>query len=737
VRHASGPLPGYDKLRFYAAGQRYWRGSGTAWFEGFKETDDAFAYNTFTTTGLDAGTSMTDTVRLGMNIAPGRYPGYSQTGWTFNGNMVWDLKALRVKVGGTYNAQRYQDGATEPTILLVDPARQYLYKYNNYSAYVNLTHTVNPTMYYTLNVNMFTNQNKSGDPWLGWDRADWPSWGDPIVNPALADTSQIKSLNAPGNFTMSMPGTPMATFEKNYTNLMGGKLDITKQVGSSHEFKVGGEVNYYTLLRYSINARNYLARQYTASKVAGTANYMTDWDFYRGLYPVFIGYDIHGEKEVNEDEFYASNIGGQEVSLNAHNKPAHPLVSGAYIQDRIELKDMIINAGVRLDYIDNGQPGLKDLAKLTMGQGQTIGDENFTDNRTYTYLSPRLGFSFPVTDKVIFHAQYGKYVQPPPFTNAGAYNTRGYMTFATYLYGGGYAANFANPNLKPERQTTYEFGFKQELGGIASIDATAFYKDTRDLTTLRVIFPEIADYRAPYFHMNGDFGTVKGVSFTFNLRRTSRFTVWANYTYSDAKGTGSTPNGHFDIAWQEQSPTFPVVIGALDFDQRHKGNLDVDYRFTKDEGPTLFGMKPLANFGANMAISFHSGTPYTRVSASYGSESNFTFNAPQPLEGYNASTIGWFFNADLKVDKGISIGPLDLNVYLWAQNVFNNKSQTGLWRATGRADDDGWLATPAGQAYAKQYGETGLRWYKAMMTNCGTFGWQAPRVVRAGLKFDF
>jgi outer membrane receptor protein involved in Fe transport len=732
VMYASGPVPGLKNLKFYAAGQTYWRGTNATWFDGFKESNDAFAYASYS----EHGVVTRDTVRLGMDIAPGRYPGGGTAGWTINSNLLWDLKALRVKLGGTYNGQRDQGGADEPTEFLVVPVRTRLNKRQNYSAYLNVTHTVNPTMFYTLNLNMFHNGQETGDPVMGWDRSEWRKWGDPVYNSALADTSVVKTLTAPGSFTFSMPGTPVDTYTKGSTDLLGGKLDVTKQVGTKHELKLGGEVNYYTLRSYSVTARNYLTREATAAAVAGTPNYMTDWDFYSGIGAVFIGYDIFGEKKVSKDEFYTSNVGGKEISLNAHNKPAHPLISGAYIQDRIELKDMIINAGLRLDYIDNGVPGYKDLRSLTMATGQVIDESNFTASKKYTYLSPRLGFSFPVTDKIVFHAQYGKYVQPPPMNNAGFYNTRGYQSFAQLLYGGGYAANFANPNLKPERQTTYEFGFKQEFGGIASIDATAFYKDTRDLTTLRVIFPLITDYRAPYFHMNADFGTVKGLSLTFNLRRTNRFLVSANYTYSDAKGTGSAANSHFDIAWQEQSPTFPSIIGPLDFDQRHKGYVDVDFRFGKDDSPTIFGMKPLSRFGVNMAYNFHSGTPYTLVAADYGSESNFTFNAPAPLEGYNASSIGWFAQMDLKVDKAFSIGPLDMNVYLWVQNLLNTKSQTNLWRATGRADDDGWLATEAGQAYAQQYGETGVRWYKAMMTNTGTYGWQAPRVIRAGLKFD-
>jgi hypothetical protein len=255
---------------------------------------------------------------------------------------------------------------------LVTPVRTQLNTSNNYSAYLGLTHTINPTMYYTVNLNYFVNQSEFGDPDMSWDRSDWAKWGDPVYNSALVDTSQAGSLRGPGDFYTTIPGTPATNYGKRYTSNMGGKLDLTKQFGSAHEVKIGGELNYYTMRRYDVNAFNYLRRQVTAASVAGTSAYLTDWDFYKGLGATFIGYDIHGEKTVNEDEMYATNVGGKEVNINAHNAAPHPMTVGAYIQDRIELKDLIINAGLRLDYIDNGMPGFKDLTALSSGTGQII-----------------------------------------------------------------------------------------------------------------------------------------------------------------------------------------------------------------------------------------------------------------------------------------------------------------------------------------------------------------------------
>jgi len=740
VLWTSGPVPSIKNLKFYAAGQRYYRGSRGTFetrFAGFQENATTLATGTFVTSGKDAGTTINDILSLGMDIPPGRYPGGGAAGWTFNGNLNWDLKPFQLKVGGSFNSERSQDGATEPTAFLVTPARTRLWKTGNYSAYATLTHVLNTTTYYTLNLNYFANKSENGDPILGWSREDWLKWGDPVVNPALVDTSQTRSLKGPGNFYITYPGTPVDTYGKDETNMLGAKLDFTKQVGSAHELKIGGEANYYTIRHYAVNALNYLRRQATADALAGTANYMTEYDFYRGLNTEFTGYNIHGEKAVSDDEMYPTNVGGKDVMINAHNAPGHPVFAGAYLRDLIELKDLIINAGVRLDYIDNGTPGYTDLRKLTMGTAQTIADSNFTDSKTFTYLSPRIGFSFPVTDRVVFHAQYGKYVQPTRTDLRGTgISSYGNMRINQFLYGGGYAVEVPNPNLKPERQTTYEFGFKEQFGDIASLDITAFYKDTRDLTVMRVVFPMVSDYRAPYFNMNGDFGTVKGLSFTFNLRRTQRIAATANYTYSDAKGTGSEPRSHFDIAWTESTPVFPVVIGPLEYDQTHKGWVDLDLRFQDGDGPTFLGMKPLSRVGLNLSYNFHSGSPFTRTPAEYGAEGVFTYNSPTPLEAYNVSTLDWFHQLDLKLDKSFQLGPLDLNAYLWVINVLDTKSPTDQWRATGRPDDNGWLETDGGRAYIKTYGDTGVKWYKAMLTNTGTFGWQTPRVIRGGLKFN-
>jgi len=212
-----------------------------------------------------------------------------------------------------------------------------------------------------------------------------------------------------------------------------------------------------------------------------------------------------------------------------------------------------------------------------------------------------------------------------------------------------------------------------------------------------------------------------------------------NYTYSMAEGTGSRFGEHFDIAWQENSPVFPKVISSLDYDIRHKGSVVVDFRLLPEDGPELLGTRPLGNIGLNLKFDFASGSPYTPISI-LGSQSEvYGYNAPQPLSAPYTANLPWCYQLDAKLDKAFQVGPVKFDVYLWALNLLGTEGFMSGFRQTGRPDTDGWLETTAGKdaialrgAQAQDY----IKWYKAILTNCGTSNIQAPRQIRLGVKFE-
>ena len=84
----------------------------------------------------------------------------------------------------------------------------------------------------------------------------------------------------------------------------------------------------------------------------------------------------------------------------------------AYVQDKIEFSDIILNLGLRYDYIDPDSKDVTDPANLTFNNDDMIiASTSYRTTEKTQQFSPRIGFSFPVTDRTVFHAQYGKFIQ--------------------------------------------------------------------------------------------------------------------------------------------------------------------------------------------------------------------------------------------------------------------------------------------------------------------------------------
>ena len=76
-----------------------------------------------------------------------------------------------------------------------------------------------------------------------------------------------------------------------------------------------------------------------------------------------------------------------------------------------------------------------------------------------------------------------------------------------------------------------------------------------------------------------------------------------------------------------------------------------------------------------------------------------------------------------------------------SQQPFNRKYDrgqaygSGIYEATGRPDDNGWLSTEEGQTWAKQYeGDNAAQMYRSYINFPNS--WNAPRQVRLGLRVN-
>lgn len=424
------------------------------------------------------------------------------------------------------------------------------------------------------------------------------------------------------------------------------------------------------------------------------------------------------------------------------DRPKHPKFLSAYAQDKIELGDLIINAGLRFDRIDMSTWSLSDPTRPRRDDSTaTIFD--LTKTKPFSYLSPRLGFSFPVTDKTVFHIQYGKFVQAPGLDVA--YRGIGRATFVLAL---GSTGVFADPiayNLEPIRTTQYEVGFTQQFTDFAAFDVTVFYKDIQGQVQYDYVTtaPGTDPSRYPVY-VNGDFTTTKGLELRLTLRRTRRLQAQLNYTFADARGTNSFPtSARGAILANDFKPT---AVTPLVYDQAHRGSFNVDYRFAGGEGGTIF-----ENLGLNLLFTFNSGHPYTKAKLlqtvtdpAFGTIAS-EGGGDQPLESINASTTPWNFNLNTRLDKTIRLFDFDVNLYVYVQNLLNTKNITNVYLATGNAFEDGFLIDPANESVIEFNGGSryvdlyrliniGNRRHHMLTNGEDLFG--SPRQIRFGIRIE-
>ena len=304
-----------------------------------------------------------------------------------------------------------------------------------------------------------------------------------------------------------------------------------------------------------------------------------------------------------------------------------------------------------------------------------------------------------------------------------------------------------NANLKPETTVDYELGFQQVLSPTSSLKISAFYREQRNNVQLINVFEA---YPATYkTYGNRDFGTVKGMTIAYDLRQTGNIRMTANYTLQFADGTGSDATSMGALI-NAGLPNLRNIF-PYSFDQRHAFAITFDYRYGSGEdynGPKIGNINLFENTGLNIFTNIYSGNPYSAQ----------TFITDEGIGNLNAGISGtvngsrmpWTYRLDMQLDRNITITHKskdakskdkekvsNLNIYIRATNLFNQFNILSIYRATGNADDDGYLAAAASQtSIQNQTDEQAFRDYYSMKVN-NPFNISVPRTIRLGIKYDF
>ncbi len=459
-----------------------------------------------------------------------------------------------------------------------------------------------------------------------------------------------------------------------------------------------------------------------------------------------------------------SNIGKDYVVYVNNNNSTSPSVIGYrngetwYDPKGKEITDPSV-----LRNYSNGldpQPYLQSTTRISDSAFQP--DQSFTDYKPTVNVMPRISFSFPINTTSSFYAHYDVIFQRPKpgvggsvLTGFGAYAS----PFDYYYLTQNSNSIIGNPDLKPEKNISYEVGFTQALSRLSAITLNAFYKERKDQIQVR---PYVFAYPTTYYtYGNRDYSTTKGLGIKYELRRTNNISMTIAYTLQFAEGTGSSATsgnggssggvsagGLLSYLVSAHLPNL-LIPNSLDYDSRHIIAANLDYRYAEGEGPVVGGKHIFQETGLNFLLQTHSGEPYTRYAQAQTLQSGV--NNPNVLiGGINGSRLPWHFILNAKLDKNFAMDfrkskedgtvkgkKFYLNAYVFVQNLLNQKDVLSVYRYTGQADDDGYLSSPAGavstssQTNAQSYTDL----YQIRMVDPGRYN--NPRRIVVGIQFNF
>jgi outer membrane receptor protein involved in Fe transport len=393
------------------------------------------------------------------------------------------------------------------------------------------------------------------------------------------------------------------------------KADFTWQVNNVHQFKTGVEYKSHTL----------------------------DYKDYQIVIDATTGY----QPSLPE-----------EGAFNYNTYKANPFQFAYYLQDKIELDYLVVNLGVRFDYFEPDGEYLNDPNRIAVLDNlQVPFPDSLMSKASAKYqVSPRIGLSYPITDRGAIHISYGHFFQIPAFEYL--YRNPNFRIPLTGDFPENIGNTIGNADLKAQQTTMYEIGLQQELTPEFGVTITAYYKDIRNLLGTEIHIKN--EFRKFSKLINRDYGAVKGLTLSFEKRFSGGFGANLDYTYQVAQGNASDPNDAFNKAQANPPIEANKQLVALNWDRRHSLNF------------TFTGGIP-GDFIVSCIGSLGSGLPYTPSIQ----------NQRTGLE--NSDTRPAVFNMDLYLTKYFNLFGKKISLFAKVYNLLDTENEIDVFSDTGRA----------------------------------------------------
>jgi outer membrane receptor protein involved in Fe transport len=307
---------------------------------------------------------------------------------------------------------------------------------------------------------------------------------------------------------------------------------------------------------------------------------------------------------------------------------AHPVVGAAYFQDTVTYHGLILNVGLRADVwapgreVEEVMETPDDYLFITDEDAAEFDDGTFRafGRNWKARVSPRLGLSFPVTNRDKFFFNYGHFNQWPRFAYVYPQLQAQSATKVQLL---------GNPNLDPKVTVEYEAGWQHEFDSLWSVGLTFYNRDIYDYAKSVKMDP--VDIGAdqtpdpddagsatiePVRYFNGDSARSLGMEISVIKRTTRWLSGSASLELSRTTGTNSSADEAYLQAVYGDQYEPNATIGGLNrspllWDKPWSFSVNLDFSVFERDRPEIFGWRTPKNWSANMLVSAESGQRYT------------------------------------------------------------------------------------------------------------------------------
>ena len=357
--------------------------------------------------------------------------------------------------------------------------------------------------------------------------------------------------------------------------------------------------------------------------------------------------------------------------FNYHEKPSQ---SAFYLQDQVNYEGIVANLGIRADYYYGGggkwpsNPFAEDIFKAQTVDSSLFSylasGQSYIWNKWVSYdsthpgflqpiknfwaISPRLGLSFPITDRSKFYFNYGHFRSNPPYYSMYEFQYR-YTKLGLY--------QMSNPNLEPPRTVQYELGVEYNVYESIMMRVSGYYKDiTGEQGQVTYATTDgILNYKG---YSNNQYESIQGIEINVSKNDNSWLGGWLNFNYALSKRGNTGVQTIQDVPITDQSnlyqgnesPTLPTP----------ELNADLILRSPEKWGPQVVGLDIFGNWVLTFFGKWEAGD-------------YFTWN---PVDDPHLSqNLEWpdYFRLDMKLSKMFSIAGLSATVYIDVDNILNSK----------------------------------------------------------------